>query len=65
MGTEKEHSYFQCRILIDTGGGSTSLQNGQCPSLAGLKDSVEGWCVYECVWTSGNELMYSAEWIIL
>ena len=48
------YSFFQCRILIDTG-GSTSWQNGQCPSLAELKGSVEVWCVYECVWTSGNE----------
>ena len=38
------YSYFQCRILIDTG-GSTSLQNDQCSSLAGLKGWVEGWCV--------------------
>ena len=36
-GTHTPYSFFQCRMLIDTG-GSTSLQNCQCSSLAGLKD---------------------------
>ena len=43
-------SFFQCRILIDTE-GSTSLQNGQCPSLAGLKGWVEVWCVCSAIRT--------------
>ena len=68
-GTHTPYSFFQCRILIDTGGGGGGGQQ-VCKMVNALPWKTEGLgrrlvCVQVCVDIWERMVLYSAEWIII